>query len=202
MSIETTYNIIFSLVGVLALYLFYTLLWQRYCLDAFRSNLFELRYELIDLVASKKINYTDASYIFLRDLINSTIKNGHRYKFIKFLVASVVLLKNERFNRFSQKQQKEWKQSLAVHDEEIRERLKEIKVDYHLIIVQYFLSASILFWLLLVLVTIPVLIAAVVTNVFSKLRKLIPRGFEYTDSISSYKLHEEVVLRHGISSNI
>ena len=201
MSFETIYNIIFSLAGVLALCLFYSIFWQRYCLDAFRSNLFELRYELIDLVANNKIEHTDASYKFLRDLINSTIRNGHKYKFIRFLAISVVLLKNEQFKKFSQQQQKEWKQSLSVHDEELRERLQEIKVDYHLTIMQYFLSASLLFWALVIMAIIPVLIVAV-TNVFSKFGKLISRSFEYTDGISNYNIHEEERLGHGVSSNI
>lgn len=195
MNIETTYNIIFSLVGILALILFYIRFWQPYCLDAFRSNLFELRYKLIDLVHQEKISYKDTSYIYLRDLINSTIGNGHNYKFHRFLTISAFLSRNEQFRKFSHQQNILWEESLAPHDGELRERLQKIRFDYHMAIFQYFLSASLLFWWLIILAALIV----VLTNAFSKFRTVISVASQYIDGISSYtKNGEGRVLSEGI----
>ena len=195
MNIETTYNIIFSLVGILALILFYIRFWQPYCLDAFRTNLFELRYKLIDLVDQEKIAYTDTSYIYLRDIINSTIGNGHNYKFHRFLTISAILSRNEQFKKFSQRQNKLWEESLAPHDVELREHLQKIRFDYHMAIFQYFLSASLLFWWLLIFAAF----FAVLTNAFSKFRTVISVASQYVDGISSYsKNGEDRVLTEGI----
>lgn len=188
MNIEASYNIILSLIGISALILFYVVFWQQYCLDAFRTNLFELRYELIDLVAQKKISHQDTSYIFLRDLINSTIGNGHKFKFTRFMVISAYLSRKAEFKEFSQYHRQIWVESLSSHDPKMRECLQKIRNDYHMAIIQYFLSASILFWFLVILAAL----FAALTNAVSKFRTLFSVTLDFADSIGISSFNKAV----------
>ena len=146
MTSEIAYKAIWTILGLAVIWWMFVCLWQRFCLDRLRENLFELRDRLFDLGDEGKVKFENRAYTHLRTLINNSIRHGHTHSFLGTLFLLVSLWKNRYFNKTSNDLENGWKASLAVQDPEVAEQLKELKLEYHKIILTHYMSTSALFW--------------------------------------------------------
>jgi hypothetical protein len=83
------YEQIMSLLGLIALWVFWYYLWKPLRVTALREKLFALRDDLFDLAADGVISFNDPAYTQLRLLINGMIRFAHRVSFLTMIVASI-----------------------------------------------------------------------------------------------------------------
>jgi hypothetical protein len=82
-----TYEQIMSLMGLIALWVFWYYLWKPQRVDIFRQKLFVLRTELFDLAANGTVSFNHPAYAQLRLLINGLIRFAHRASFPSLAIA-------------------------------------------------------------------------------------------------------------------
>jgi hypothetical protein len=80
---------IMSLLGLIALWVFWYYLWKPQRVDAFRQELFDLRTELFDLAASRVVSFDHPAYTELRLMINGVIRFAHQISLPPMVVAMV-----------------------------------------------------------------------------------------------------------------
>lgn len=120
-----TLAIVFQSLSALIVVLF-VLLWMlpAYRLDRFRQEMFEVRDELFDYGASRKIRFDDPAYRLLRQLMNGFIRYAHQLTLFRVLVMSLmwITLKDKPKLEWSEK----WRKSLnRIQDEQVRNDLNE-----------------------------------------------------------------------------
>ncbi|MGD0096792.1 MAG: hypothetical protein ABSB60_09865 [Terracidiphilus sp.] len=82
-----TYEQIMSLLGLIALWVFWYYLWKPQRVDIFRQKLFVLRTDLFDLAANGTVSFNHPAYAQLRLLINGLIRFAHRASFPSLVIA-------------------------------------------------------------------------------------------------------------------
>jgi hypothetical protein len=81
------YEQIMSLLGLIALWVFWYYLWKPQRIDIFRQKLFVLRSDLFDLAANGAVPFDHPAYTQLRLLINGLIRFAHRASLPTLIIA-------------------------------------------------------------------------------------------------------------------
>lgn len=86
--------VIYSSLGLVALWFMIFVCWRQYTIDRFRQKLFDLRADLFDYALTGEVSFNAHEYIRLRNVLNSMIRFAHEVSFVR-LAGAVVW---ERFN--------------------------------------------------------------------------------------------------------
>jgi len=136
------------LLGIIssALVYFYFSIYQEYCQDRTRQELFHVRNELFDFAAAGGISFDAPAYRYLRDYINGMIGFIHRLDVVHIIALSFVK---------SPTHIPKLKDVLGkIEDETAKEELKKISLQVHLIAFTHLTRTSILFVFIALLFTV------------------------------------------------
>jgi hypothetical protein len=119
---------LFSLIGLLALWLMVATLWKAYRIASLRQDLFDIRGQLFDLVlASPDLPFSHPAYRHLRTTLNSLIRFAHRMSLIQYAATMSLSFPDVTAEVASQK----WKMCLEGLPGGVREELGRIRLRMH-----------------------------------------------------------------------
>lgn len=161
LAIESIFSI--ALITVLVLWLY-----NDYCVDHFRQEMYKLRDGFFDEAATGRLNFDMKAYGMLRSTMNGMIRFAHRLSLLHVLVGVVILkshLKGSAGAEFSE----QLKQELGT----LSDAQRQLVLDYHkkmnLLVVKYlFAKSPILTPLLIILLIYFAAIELVVRGVARK----------------------------------
>jgi len=93
---QSPFQIAVFLLAVCGIWCVWTYGLKKFCLDSFRENLFELRFELFKLGASEEVPFGSDTYRSLETLLNGLLRFAHRLTAASYFAA---LIQNARAAR-------------------------------------------------------------------------------------------------------
>ena len=117
----------YTLLSLAGIWILFYWLYQDYCLDKFRENLFHLRDELFELALEGKLDFESRAYGQLRSYINSSIRNGHRFGFLEIIMFNIKVRPHLNMEKMSKLMDNNWEQAFSNTGDTTREKLMKIK---------------------------------------------------------------------------
>lgn len=171
------------LLGLLGLTFFWTLwnfFWKDYAIDSFREKLFSIRNEFFLMALHKEsgLNFDSDVYQNFELLLNTTIRYGHRlsllngfiFKLINWLSFSTVKVETIFNYRFRNSIEELKNKNPSLHKE-----MTLLKAKYEMAVIKYFLSTSILFFILITSVSIVQIVKVFIVSVYKFFHSLYTR---------------------------
>jgi len=122
------------------LYVQWRFLWIPFLLDSFRSKVFILRDELFDYYLNNDLDFNTSEYTKMRELMNATLRFGHRISFFDFIWVRCFV---PEFKDFASKTEESLNQVFAsIQDTDLRNYYEELHFRLTLNIVKFLIFSS------------------------------------------------------------